>query len=55
MADEPTLPPVREPNTPRVWLKKAWAWLQANPIWFAAIGGALVGLILPTVARMLFS
>lgn len=43
-----------EPNTPRVWLKKLWAWLQANPIWMAAIAGMIVGLVLPPIARALF-
>lgn len=54
MSTEDTQPPVREPNTPRTFLKRAWAWLQANPIWLAAILGMLAGLILPPIARALF-
>ena len=53
MSDDPTLPP-RQPNTPRVWIGKAAAWLKANPIWAAALAGVLVGLLLPVLARALF-
>lgn len=28
MSDEPTLPPVRQPNTPRVLLRRAWIWAE---------------------------
>ncbi len=28
MSDETTQPPVRQPNTPRTWLRRAWAWVQ---------------------------
>ena len=27
---DPTLPP-RQPNTPRVLLRRAWAWCRAHP------------------------
>ena len=46
MSDEPTLPP-RQPNTFRTWLPRIWAWLLANPIWFAAGAGFLAGWLLP--------
>ena len=44
---EATQPPV--PNTPRNMLKRAWAWLCANPVWFAGIGGFLLGWLAPKV------
>ena len=52
--DEPTQPPVREPNTPRKFLRIAWTWLLAHPVWFAGIAGVLAGLLLPQIARMVF-
>ena len=52
MSDETTLPPTKEPNTPRKFLRIAWAWLLAHPVWFAAIGGVLAGLLLPQIARL---
>ena len=45
MSDDPTLPP-RQPNTPRVLLRRAWAWLMGNPIIAAILGGLLTGSIL---------
>ena len=42
--EEPTIPPVREANTPRKFLRIAWVWIQANPdrvLIFAA--GVLAG------------
>ncbi len=30
MEPEPTLPPVRQPNTPRVWLPRIWKWLTES-------------------------
>ena len=50
--EEKTAPPVREPNTPRKFLRIAWAWLLAHPVWFAGIAGVLAGLLLPQIARM---
>lgn len=52
MNTEDTQPP-RQPNTPRTYLKKLWEWLKANPIYAAAIGGFLAGLILPKIVAML--
>ena len=44
MSDETTLPPTKEPNTPRTWLKKAGAWMwaiiQTHPdkaLWITAL------------------
>ena len=45
---EATTPPV-VPNTPKNLLKKAWEWLQAHPVWFAGIGGFILGWLLPKV------
>ena len=45
--EEPTIPPVREPNTPRKFLRIAWAWIEAHPdrvLIFAL--GALAGAVL---------
>ena len=50
--EEPTIPP-RQPNTFRTWLPRIWAWLVAHPVWAAAIGGLLAGLLLPQVARLI--
>ncbi len=38
--EEPTLPPVRQPNTLRTWLPRIWAWACAHPD--VAIGLSLV-------------
>lgn len=49
MDPETTMPP-RQPNTPRVWLKRAWLWLKSHPEYavpLAAFGlGWLVGKVL---------
>ena len=53
MSEDQTLPP-RQPNSPRVWLRRAWGWLLAHPIVAAALGGLAAGLLLPQVARWVF-
>ena len=53
MSDDATLPP-RKPRTIRTGLAWLKAWAQAHPVWAAAIGGVLVGLTLPVVARWAF-
>lgn len=47
MSDPETTLPPRQPNTPRVLLKRAWAWLRANPIVLAAGIGFIAGATLP--------
>ena len=46
MNDETTIPP-RQPNTPRVWLKRGVAWAALHPDWliaflFGFIAGAVI-------------
>lgn len=45
MSDEPTLPPVREPNTPRTFLKALYTWGWQHTVASAAIIGALTGFV----------
>lgn len=50
MNNDETLPPntPREPNTPRTWLKKLWAFILSHPDWAIVfifgflLGGALM-------------
>lgn len=48
MADDPnaTNPPVKQPNTPRVWLGKLWTWGWAHTVASAGILGVIVGYVL---------
>ena len=44
MSTEDTLPP-KQPNTPRVWLKKLWDFGAAHLVLSAAVLGSLLGFI----------
>ena len=49
MSDDPTLPP-NAPNTPRTWLRRAWAWCKGHPDYAIPAAtfvlGALLGRLL---------
>ena len=45
MTDETTLPPVKEPNTWRVWLKRIYTWGWAHTVISGALLGAACGFV----------
>lgn len=55
MADPETTLPPRQPNTLRTWFPRIWAKVMAWPDWAKGLAaGALLGLLLPPLARLIF-